>query len=186
MTKSKRKDFSFEIEIPSGIEFNLDDNIVTMKKEGKELTRMVPGEVNLKKEGNKLVLSVKKAGKNDKRKFGTAKSHIKNMVEGLGKEWEYELEVCNVHFPITAVFDKAKLEIHVKNMLGEKSPRIIKVRKNVDVEIKSPKIKLKSFDLEAVGQTAADLEKFTKIRNRDRNKFQDGIFITKKPGVNFI
>ena len=79
-------------------------------------------------------------------------------------------------------FDKAKKEVIIKNMLGEKTPRIQKVSDRVEIEIKMPKITIKSYDLEAAGQTAADLEKMSKIRNRDRNKFQDGIFITKKPG----
>jgi len=186
MAKKTRKDFTFEIEMPASIETSVENNIVSMKKDSKELKRVVSGEVKMKKEGNKIILEVKKASKNEKKKFGTAKSHIKNMIQGLEKDWEYELEICNVHFPITAVLDKAKSEIHIKNMLGEKSPRIIYVKKGVEVEIKAPRIKLKSHDLEAVGQTAADLEKFTKIRNRDRNKFQDGIFIIKKPGVSFI
>jgi len=184
--KGSKKDYSAEIAIPAGIEVILEKNIIIMKKDGKELKLEIDPGINAKKNDGNISLEIKKAGKKIKKNYGTAKSHITNMAAGLDKGYEYELEICNVHFPITAVMDKAKGEILVKNMLGEKSPRIAKVLKNVDVEIKAPKIKIKSFDLEAAGQTAANLEKVTKIRNRDRNKFQDGIFITKKPGVEFI
>ena len=181
MAKKRRKDFRFEIEVPSEIQASLDNGFVTLKKDSKEIKRVIDKEIIASQEGKKIILEVKKAGKLEKRRFGTMKSHVKNMIEGLMHGHEYELEICIVHFPMTVTFDKAKSEFTIKNLLGEKSPRTIKAFGNVEVEIKAPHIKIKSYDLEAAGQTAANLEKITKIRNRDRNKFQDGIFITKKP-----
>ncbi len=186
MAKKIRKDFTAEITIPEGIETNVNENSVSMKKDSHELKIVIAEKINMKKDGDKIILHLKKARREEKRNFGSAKSHIKNMIEGLTKGYEYELEICSVHFPMTVTFDKAKHEFIIKNLLGEKSPRIVYAKKNIEVEIKAPKIKIKSYDLTAASQTAADLEKVTKIRNRDRNKFQDGIFITKKPGVDFI
>ena len=186
MAKNKRKDFTVEIEIPAEIDATVEKNKIVMKKGGKELTKKISDIVNLDKEGSRIILSVKKAKKIDKREFGTAKSHIKNMIEGLMTGFEYELEICNVHFPITVIFDKAKSEFIIKNQLGEKCPRIIKTPGDIEVEIKIPRIKIKSYDLDKAGQAAASLEKRSMVRNRDRNKFQDGIFIIKKPGVEFL
>jgi large subunit ribosomal protein L6 len=180
--KSSKKSYMTEIEIPGEIECAVNGNVVSMKKNGKEIKKIINEKVNMKKDNNKVILEVKNAGKREKREYGTAKSHVHNMIEGLMQGYEYELEICIVHFPMTVAFDKAKKEFVIKNLLGEKAPRIVKSSGNVEVEIKAPIIKIKSYDLEAAGQTAADLEKITKIRNRDRNKFQDGIFITKKPG----
>jgi large subunit ribosomal protein L6 len=177
-----RKDMTFEIEIPAEIEANVSGQEVSMKKDSKEIKRIIGRLVKVSKEGNKIIIAVKNAGKDERREFGTARSHLKNMIEGFSNVYEYELEICNVHFPMTVTFDKAKSEFIVKNLLGEKAPRTIKVAKNVEAEIKAPIIKVRSYDLELAGQAAANLEKVSKIRNRDRNKFQDGIFITKKPG----
>jgi len=186
MAKKTRKDFAAEIMIPAGIEANIEGNIITMKKGNNQVKTIIAKEVKMTKDSDKIILIVKKAKKFVRRNFGTAKSHIRNMIEGLDKGFEYELEICNVHFPITVIYDKAKKEFLIKNLLGEKAPRVLKAKDNIEVEIKAPKIKIKSYDLYAAGQTAADLEKKARIRNRDRNKFQDGIFITKKPGVEFI
>ena len=186
MAKRTRKDFAAEIIIPTGIEVEINGNVIKMKKGANELKTIISEQVDMKKDGDKIILQVKKARRMNKRNYGSAKSHIKNMIEGLDKGYEYELEICTVHFPMTVTFDKAKHEFIIKNLLGEKSPRIVYAKKNIVVEIKAPKIHIKSHDLEAAGQTAADLEKVTKIRNRDRNKFQDGIFITKKPGIDFL
>jgi len=183
-TGKKIKSLGMEerIEIPTEITFSSENHVLTMKKGNKEIKRQFDRDLLLSSEGNSIIIKTLNSKKDERRKMGSAKSHIKNMIEGLNSEFEYELEICNVHFPITVTYDKAKSEFLVKNFLGEKSPRRINAAKNVDVEIKAPVIKIKSYDLEAAGQTAANLEKITKIRNRDRNKFQDGIFITKKPG----
>jgi large subunit ribosomal protein L6 len=186
MAKKIRKDLIEEIEIPEDIEAKIENNMIIMRKDSKELKRKIDLEIKAVKQDNKIILSVKKAKKNDKKKFGTAKSHLKNMVIGLTKGWEYELEICNVHFPMNVSFDKDKNEIIIKNLLGEKAPRIIKVSDQAEIEIKAPKITVKSYDKEIAGQTATNLEKVSRVRNRDRNKFQDGIFITKKPGREFI
>jgi large subunit ribosomal protein L6 len=183
---ARKKDIIFEIEAPSGIEVSLNGREVTMKKDSKEQKIIIGRIIKVEKDGNKIIISAKNAGKDERREFGTAKSHLKNMIEGFEKGYEYELEICNVHFPMTVTFDKAKYEFIIKNLLGEKSPRTIKISSKVEVEIKAPVIRLKSYDLDLVGQAAANLEKVSRIRNRDRNKFQDGIFITKKPGRTFL
>ncbi len=40
---------------------------------------------------------------------------------------------------------------------------------------------LSGIDIEAVGQSAANLERTTHIREYDPRVFQDGIYITQKP-----
>ncbi|PSP31946.1 50S ribosomal protein L6, partial [Halobacteriales archaeon QH_10_67_22] len=36
-------------------------------------------------------------------------------------------------------------------------------------------------DIEAVGQTAADIEQLTRVQDKDVRVFQDGVYITDKP-----
>ena len=102
------------------------------------------------------------------------------MFKGLDEKFVYKLQSCNVHFPMTLKVEKNKLII--SNFLGEKTPRHAEILSGVDVEIKGQNITISSHDKESAGHTAANFEKATKIKNRDRRIFQDGIFIVEKPG----
>jgi large subunit ribosomal protein L6 len=72
--------------------------------------------------------------------------------------------------------------ITIKNFLGEKVPRTCKVVSDSKVDIKGSLVVVSSKNKESAGQTAANLEKATRIRSRDRRIFQDGIFLINKAG----
>ena len=133
--------------------------------------------------GDKEVKYVsKKATNGERRMLGSMVTHIKHIMAGVMEDYVYKLEVCNVHFPMTVSVEGDKMKI--KNFFGEKVDRSSKISDNVDVKVNGSEIVVSSFDKEAAGQTAANMEKATKITNRDRRIFQDGIFITEKPGRN--
>lgn len=174
-----------ELEIPQGISAVIEGNEIIIKKDNKELRRIVNNRINVKVEGNKIILSSKKLSKREKKILYTTKAHIKNSFEGLTKGFKYKLQAVSVHFPMTLEVDKSNNVLLIKNFLGEKKPRAIKIIPGVEVKVNKDLIEVDSVDIEKAGQVAANIEKGSKIRNRDRRVFQDGIFITDKPGVTF-
>jgi large subunit ribosomal protein L6 len=170
------------LEIPSGVDCSFANNMFSCKKGSVSLSRKIEvPNLLLKIEGQKIILSMVKGNKNSLKLIKSQSAHINNLFLGLDKKFIYKLEACNVHFPMTLKNESGYLVIN--NFLGEKTPRKAKILPNVEIELKAPKITLSSHDREAVGQTAANIEKATKIRNRDRRIFQDGIYITEKPGA---
>ena len=169
-----------EIEIPSGISASIENNELILSKDGKKVRRKMISPIEAKIDGNKIIVSSKKSGKKEKKVFGSMKAHIRNMILGLNEGFIYKLQAVSVHFPITLKIENNQL--HVKNFLGEKKDRVIELVDGVEVNINKDIIELESADIEKAGSVAANIEKGTKVRKRDRRIFQDGIFITEKPG----
>lgn len=176
-----KKEIFQEIEIPEEVEVNLERNMITIKGEkGENKRRFNTKKIIFEKNGNKVRIGSNIATKKEKRMINTIVSHIKNMIKGVKEGYEYKLKIANSHFPMNVEIKGN--EAIIKNFLGEKIPRKLKILGNVDVEIDKDIITVSSFDKELAGQTAANFEKATRIRMKDRRVFQDGIFITSKAG----
>jgi large subunit ribosomal protein L6 len=176
-----KKEIFQTIEIPSGIEISTEKDLIKVKGPNGELSKKAKlNALETKTEGDKFTIGNKTSNKKDKKNINTIVAHIKNMIEGVSNKFEYTLKVCFSHFPITV--ELKGTEAVVKNFLGEKIPRKVHIISGAEVKINKEIIKITSIDKEIAGQTAANFEIATKIRNRDRRVFQDGIFITEKAG----
>ncbi len=179
-TKMKKELFQ-KIEIPSGIEAEIEENKVIIKSpEGKNERNFNITNLSLEKKGNEIIVGNKKSSKKEKRRMNAIAAHIRNMMKGVKEKFEYKLKVCFSHFPITV--EVKGNEALVKNFLGEKTPRKVKIPAGAEVKVEKDVITVTSSDIEIAGQTAANFETATRIANRDRRIFQDGIFITSKAG----
>jgi len=164
------------IEIPEGIEVEIKDRVIKVSKNSEKLERKI--EYNVRKENNKLILECENATKREKKLIKTTAAHIRNLIEGLEKKFVYKLQICSVHFPMNV--SVSGNELIIKNFLGETKERKAKILDGVEVTIEGDIISVKSGDKEKAGQTAANIEQATRIKNRDRRIFQDGIFIIEK------
>ncbi|MBT3324343.1 50S ribosomal protein L6 [archaeon] len=173
------------VEVPEGVEVNIVDREIQVKKGSLEVKRVLYfPTVEIKKEGNNIVLEPKRFTKKEKKIINTYKVHILNMVIGVQEPYTYKVKICASHFPMTVKVKGKKLEI--KNFLGEKVPRIADIVNDVDVKIEGDEIIITSANKEAAGQTAGNFEKATRITNRDRRIFQDGLWIIQKAGKEIL
>lgn len=177
-----KKKIILEIGIPEGVECKIDHDFLKCKKNEVELSKrvFVPG-MKVEIDKDKIKLICEKGNKKDRAIIGSNASHIRNLLKGLEEKYVYELEICHVHFPMAVKIDGK--ELIIDNFLGEKFKRRAKILEGVEINIDGKKIVVSGNDLEATGQTAANIEKSTKVYNKDRRIFQDGIFITSKKGV---
>jgi large subunit ribosomal protein L6 len=167
------------IAIPQGVHCEVTHHFLHCKKGSTELKRSVNiPMIQVSVQNNEVVIECPAGNKNQLKKIMALVAHVNNLFKGLDKKYNYKLQACNVHFPMTLKVEKDKLLIN--NFLGEKKPRTALILPNVHVEVKGQNITVSSADKEAAGQTAANFEKATRVRYRDRRIFQDGIYITDK------
>jgi large subunit ribosomal protein L6 len=176
-----KKEIFETIEIPEGVEANLDGEVLSVKgSEGENKREFDFTNLSVEKKDNQIIVGNKKATKSEKKRIGTITAHIKNLLKGVQEKFEYKLKICFSHFPMTA--EAQGKEIIIKNFLGEKIPRKVVVIDGADIKIEKEIITVTSVDKEIAGQVAANFEKATKVPLKDRRVFQDGVFITHKCG----
>ncbi len=170
-----------EIEIPEGVEVLMNGSEVIMKgPEGENRKKLNLIGLVFDVKNNKIRVGHEKATKSEKKMINTILAHLRNMIQGVQKKYEYKLKICSSHFPMTVKAEGR--EVIIKNFLGEKIERKAIIPENAEIQIKGKEIIVSSTSKETAGQAAANLESVTKIRNKDKRVFQDGIYITNKGG----
>ncbi|XP_067010135.1 large ribosomal subunit protein uL6 [Anabrus simplex] len=127
--------------------------------------------------------------------FGTKKelaavrtvcSHIENMLKGVTKGFLYKMRAVYAHFPINCVTTENNTVIEVRNFLGEKFIRRVKMAPGVTIT-NSPKQKdeliVEGNSLEDVSRSAALIQQSTTVKNKDIRKFLDGLYVSEKTTV---
>lgn len=113
----------------------------------------------------------------------TVKSLVNNMVIGVTKGFKYKMRYVYAHFPINVnVLEDGKV-VEIRNFLGEKQIRSVRVLDGVTVEISSAQkdeLVLLGNSLENVSQSAADIQQSCLVKNKDIRKFLDGIYVSEK------
>lgn len=181
----KIKKIEETLEIPDGVQITIDGRNITVKGPKGEVKKEIRcPKVIVEKKDNLVILTSTKITKNEKKEVNTYAAHIKNMLKGADKGHVYELKVCSGHFPMNVSVSNG--ELIIKNFIGEKNPRRLKIKTGVTVKVEGDKVTVEHVDKEVAGQTAASIEQLTRRPGFDTRIFQDGIYITKKDGKELV
>ncbi len=169
------------VEVPEGTTASVANNGVAIKgKKGEMHRKFSDPKVEINMAGKNIALHAKNATRREKKRIFSYVVHIKNMIKGVNEGHLYKLKICSGHFPMNVSISGEQFS--VKNFLGEKIPRVLKIKKGAAVKVEGTDVTVESVDKEIAGQTAADIEKLTTIKGRDLRIFQDGIYIVEKSG----
>ena len=157
------------MKIPEGTKISAAGNCVTVSgAKGTIVRDFAHPDVKIAMTGDEVVVTAPLVMLN------TVEAHIKNMAVGVTIGYHKKVKILFSHFPITV--EMKGREMLVKNFLGEKQPRRLRIMGDVKVEAKGQEITITGISKDDVGQTFANIKSATKIRNRDSRVFQDGFY----------
>ncbi|MDE1820090.1 MAG: 50S ribosomal protein L6 [Euryarchaeota archaeon] len=171
---------SVEVALPQGAKLRLDGaSIVAEGKLGKVARSFPVGALALSTKGGQAVLTLLlPPRKRSRALLLTWERHVANLLTGVTLGFEARCKAVSAHFPMK--LSSREDTVLIENFLNEKMPRRSKLLGATKAAIEGDVVVLKGNDIEAVGQSAANLERATRIRNYDPRVFQDGVYIIVK------
>lgn len=179
MKDKQSKGVSIEIKLQENVSAHLERNILTLKGPKGEVKRdFSDKKIGIEYKGNAILLKASRLDKVNKKLIKSCAAHVKNMIDGVLEGYKYMLKICSGHFPMNVSVSSNQLI--VKNFLGEKVPRTLKLKPGANVRVEGDLIIVESPNKEIAGQVSADIELLARRTRYDSRIFQDGIWIISK------
>lgn len=141
------------IMIPAGVTVEIaENNVVTVKGPKGTLQRALPIEMEIKKEGEEIIVTRPNDLKKMKSLHGLTRTLVNNMVVGVTKGYEKVLEINGVGYRAAKAGNKLTLSLGYSHPVEMIDPEGIE-----SVLDGQNKIIVKGIDKEKVGQYAAEI-----------------------------
>ncbi|GIO15311.1 50S ribosomal protein L6 [Cohnella xylanilytica] len=138
------------IQVPNGVDVNLDNNTITVKGPKGTLTRELHKDMKVTVESNVITIERPSDQKLHRSLHGTTRSVVANMVNGVTEGYSKNLELVGVGYRASKSGEKLVLNV------GYSHPVEFVPEKGVEFEVPAQnRIIVKGIDKEAVGAIAA-------------------------------
>ncbi len=150
------------INIPAGVTVTVSkDNVVTVKGPKGALTQAVDKDLQIKIEGEQLVVERPSDQKRHKAMHGLYRALINNMVVGVSEGYKVVQELVGVGYKASHTGQLLELSLGYSHGIFFEVPGEVKLN-TITERGKSPTIVLESHDKQLIGQVAAKIRSFRK------------------------
>ncbi|MGI6566685.1 MAG: 50S ribosomal protein L6 [Firmicutes bacterium] len=140
------------VEVPSGVEVNVDGQTVTVRGPKGTLTQEFHPDMAIALEGNTITVQRPSDEKNHRALHGLTRSLLANMIEGVTKGYQKNLEITGVGYRAALQGNKLVLS------MGFSHPVEFEPEPGIEFEVPAPtRIAVKGIDKQLVGETAAQI-----------------------------
>lgn len=145
------------VAVPQGVKVALSGNVLTAQGPKGTLELPVHPKVTLSVEGDTVSVSVAKPDdKKERALWGLFRSLVQNLVDGVSKGFQKQLEVNGVGFKVAVVGQKLVMS------LGFSHPVEVDIPKDIQVAVEKNVITVSGADKQHVGQFAAEVRELKK------------------------
>jgi len=142
------------VPVPDGVDVSIDGLAVTVKGPKGELTRVMPEGVAMALEDGEVVVTRDSDLQDHRARHGLVRSLVSNMIEGVTKGYEKNLEMVGVGY--RAAQKGSDLELQV----GFSHSVLVEAPEGIDLKVEDQtKIQVTGIDKVVVGQVAANIRK---------------------------
>ena len=169
------------VDVPKGVTFSVEGRRLRAKGPLGSVERPFPSDAIDFQQASGLVTLTLRIPSHRKRAQSLLKTwaaHVRNLAGSLTMGVEARLKVVAAHFPMKVSVRGEELVI--ENFLGEKYPRSARLVPGTVAHVEGDIVTLSGTDIEQVGQSGANIERATRIRDYDPRVFQDGIYLTER------
>lgn len=147
------------VEIPQGVEVNIEKGLVTVKGPKGELIQNIDTAITVEVDDNNISIKRHTEQKDHKAKHGLYRSLIANMVEGVSKGYKTQQELVGVGYRASNQGQKLELLLGYSHGIVFELPEEIKITCESE-RGKNPIITLESHDKQLIGHVAAKIRSF--------------------------
>jgi large subunit ribosomal protein L6 len=146
------------ITVPSGVDVTVAGRTITVKGPKGELSRVLPGEISVRHDGDVLVVERPGDEREHRALHGLTRSLVNNMVVGVTDGFRKQLDIVGVGYRAEAQGPAA-----IKMALGFSHPVNVKAPEGITFEVPTPtQVVVTGIDKEIVGQVAANIRSIRK------------------------
>jgi len=144
------------VQIPAGVEANLNDRVLTIKGPKGSLDMAFVSEVDAKLEDNAVTVTPRGNGKRARSMWGMQRTNVSNLVEGVTNGFTKTLELNGVGYRAAMQGKNVNLQ------LGFSHDIIFDLPEGVEAVAQKGELEIKGIDKQAVGQVAAKIRSLRK------------------------
>lgn len=139
------------IELPEDVKVEIEGQVVKVSGPKGELEYNVHPDVAVEQDGNKLSCSVARSGSGVSAIWGTTRSRLANLVEGVSRGYRKELEMHGVGYRAKLNGKNLELSVGFSHVVTVEAPP------GITFTVDKEKVTVDGCDKVLVGQVAADI-----------------------------